>query len=306
MAGRFLRHIQVRLAAFDFGDPLADAVVIDADPLDPVMLTVEFDVRVESATPYPTGEIRIYNLARSTLGLLQQEYLDCQLFAGYSGGELAPIYRGSVRRVYTESRPPDVITTLFLGGDLRFREEVSLSLQDSDEVAVHVLAAFARMDVGVDGLRVARLLREPGTSTPLRLEPGYNFGPGRVADLLTDLLVSRGFFWALRSDGTGVVLPVDSVDLETYSTHIRVSGDSGLIGIPEVMIEEGRRSLEVSSERVDGVRIRSLLDSRFVLDRGFVVDSELVEGSVFRPISIVHRGGNRVRDFFTIVEGRKV
>ena len=157
------------------------------------------------------------------------------------------------------------------------------------------------MGVGYDAGRVRGYL---ASGMHRQVEAGFNFGPGYVADLVTRLLEPHGFGWVLRADGTAAVLPSDTVDLIEYDTHVLIGSDSGMVGVPELMVEEGPRvSLD---SRVSGVRVRTLLDSRLTLDRGFVVNSELVGDSVFRPISVVHKGTNRGRAFYTVCEGRKV
>ena len=321
MARRFLRRVEVSFFHADLGVIYRFAPDDDAEAL-----YLSFDVLHEVANPMAQGEMKIWNLSASTRSLFDTPGVEVAIHAGYAGRKLSTLFRGTARRIFTEHKTPDVETTIILGAPRKFSNNVVFELEEPEPLINLVVGVLRAMDVGWDPFN---LLKTIGGGSDLsdrdlklifsrtytdsflhdrnaevfrrsqgkRTEENYSYGPGPASQMLFELLDAAGFYWAYRPNDSVSVLPQDAVSSD-YDSYVLIREASGMVGSPAVAVDDdGRKSLHV----------RSLLDTRVLLDKGLVVEStRMDDGAVWRPTSVRHAGDNRAGSFETVIEARRL
>lgn len=280
---RYLRHIQFKFTS------QSTNYTIDADPTKEAVHKLSFDLLAELANPYPVGEIKMWNLQQATRNLFKNNAVDVEVLAGYHGSELESVFRGTVRRAETTHQPPDRITTLTLGPKKEFFYEITVAKESPELAYVICEVAFIIMDVRFNRLALQEALQGAKTS-----QHGFSYGPGPAGGLVSAVINPAGFYWVYRPNNTVQILRQTAVGTG-YQSDVLINEASGMVGTPTTSSDEDMR---------EGIKLKTLLDTRVVLDRGLVVVSkEVPESKRWRPISIRHVGDNWDGNFQTEVEG---
>lgn len=271
---RYLRSVRVTV-----GDT-AEAVLING-PQAPEDLLVRFRVKREATATPADGVIEVYNLQERTETRIRERGERVILEAGY-GGTLSPIFDGDVRRVRRKREGLDRITRIFVGGSVAAQSRAIFMRSYEGAVAVR--------DIVRDGVAALGLTLGPLDLIPedaVEVDFRYN-GPARL--MLTWRLHPLGIQWY---EDSGVVrFSRFGMTEDDRLQGVLVSERSGMIGTPEVTD--------------DGVKVRSLLDSRLRIDTRFRIESTEVEEAsrVWKCVMVEHRGDNREGAFETVADGR--
>lgn len=247
-------------------------------------LRVSFDVQLSTSSTANTAKIVVYNLAPSSVSLLQQPGSVVRLLAGYSGGagqgvprllieaELVP---GSVR---SEKRGPDRITTI----------EVS-------DGGPQIGSAFVSQEFGgvptaqdlLDSVTGALGFGEGAVTLPdLQLTKGLSlFGP--ASDVLDRLAEGVGGQWWVDS---GQVYIAPSGAPVTDSAVLFSVSNKNLIGSP--------------TPTDKGLQVTGLLDSSVRPGSRYRVQSEGIPGTDYVANAVRYQGDTHGQPWYVIATGR--
>lgn len=227
--------------------------------LDLSELHVKFLInRADVQTP-AHADIRIYNVSRDTMELLQQEYTHVFLQAGYEGN-FGLIFSGKVRqfRKGRENATDTFLDVLAQDGDEGYNFAVMNSTLDGasvDQAAMHAEIMKAFDPYGVVAGAV------PEFAGPALPRGRVYYGMAR--DHLRTLADSAGTSWHV-ADGQINMVP----NYSTLGGDIEVlTSITGMVGLPR--------------QTINGVEIRSLLNPRLKHGRQIKIDNASVQQQAF-------------------------
>ena len=287
---RFLRRVRVEV-----GD--------DAEQLRVDNLYIRFRLRCEATDTPPSGHVDVYNLNERSEVRIRERGRLIKLFAGYEGDELPIIFDGNVRRVERLRAELDRITRMHVGG----RPEV-----DAPERSI-----FTR---GYEENTPTRdIVRDGVEHLGLEVGQGFDLIPSFAAEvdaftyngdtrvMISQRLRPLGIEW--YEEGGVAKFSLYAVESDDRPEGIVISEQTGMIGTPTVTD--------------DGVRVRTLLDSRLTLGTTFTIKSSVIDDPIptgdaenlraaeiedgrWKTVEVLHHGDNREGEFSTTVEGRPV
>lgn len=193
-------------------------------------LRVAFSVE-RSLKPEPNkAEIRIWNLAETSRKLLEQsEDLPVQIEAGYATPSL--LFLGFLRRAYSESDGPDIVTIIGSGdgekGYKKSRISFSVPRGTPIQAALTQFAAAFGKEFVLPG-NIAALTYQ-FTSGGATFSNGVTVH-GNAAFELTQLLNSCGKEWSIQNGA----LQILDRDKFLLGKAVLLSAETGMIGSPSV------------------------------------------------------------------------
>lgn len=196
-----------------------------AQALDFSDLRVSFRIhRGDFQTPN-TADIRIWNVAPETANLLQNEFTDVVLSAGYQDSNFGQIFQGSIKQVRQgriDQKDSYVDVTAADGDEAYNFASIVYSLAAGRPPKDHVqamLQTMAKLEIGRGAV--------PDFTTNA-LPRGCVFY-GATKDELRDFSITNDVNWSIQ-DGLLTFIPVAG---PIQSGVIIVSPDTGLVGVPE-------------------------------------------------------------------------
>lgn len=230
-------------------------------------IRVGFDIRMDDEGEPNEAKIEAYNLAPSTISLLQGEGAVVRLSVGYLGDVPRLIFAGnpSAGGVTLKRRPPDRVLVVEGkdGGDAYKGAAVSLDYATPTTYA----AAFAAVSDAL-GLPVGKVELPDGIAFPL----GWTvYGPAR--DALDEITRRAGARWTIR-DGALYVVPSGETTGEEAVVFSVEAGN--LLGSPE--------------PKDDGsIKVRALIAPSIRPGKPFVLDALDYRGT-YRATEVRFRG----------------
>ena len=192
-----------------------------------------------------SANIKIYNLSRNTIDVLQNGGLNVQVLAGYENGNMELLFSGGIGYVKTERCGPDVITTLICreGSYNMLRDAVSISYTNGTPVETVVKDLAQKIPgITVDPTKI-KLKGKIGYA-------GFSY-VGSINEAIDKLAYQYGFTWEIDS-GMFVI----GMDDERPQLKVRLDENSGLKQVsPQLfgpmLIQTG---LDIESRYVQGIR----------------------------------------------------
>lgn len=263
-------------------------------------LRIRFTVRRGDIQTPNTLEVRVYNLADATAQLIQQEFTDVTLEAGYPGNQ-GVIFRGEVKQV-RRGRESALDTYLDLSaadGDSAYNHAVvSVSLNAGSRPVDHAQSLVDAMsDHGITGGDRAALSSK-------RLPRGkVLFGLAR--DHARRLARSEQQSWSIQ-DGRLTMIP-ESAYLP--GDVIELTSATGVIGFPE-QVQGGIRVTCLLNPSIKvGGRVKlnnaSVRDFKFGLSLGAFEKEQFIpskaQDGIYRVLFTEHQGDTRGQEWYTTV-----
>lgn len=266
------------------------AVQVTIGTTDLSRLQVEFAISAQLAAEPDTCDLRIYNLARATRGVIEQapKHTRVSVQAGYQG-QTSELFLGGLLRATTAREGPDVVTTVEANAGGAFRQRarrLDRGYAPGTRLSTVINDAIAATGVGrgnIDDLLTSATLDGAGSV----FEHGFA-ASGPAWDTLTALLQSSGFELTVQSDQLRVVRKRQALP----NRAVRLNKTTGLIGVPSI---DGGGTMACQSLLVPG-----LYPGRLVQ-----VESAFVNG-FFRIQSASYQGSLFGQEFSANLEGRVV
>ena len=270
MAQRFLRSIRIIV-----GDG-NEALKIEN-------LFISFNIRREGSKTPAEGKIEIYNLNESNETRIRERGKRLQLFAGY-GSDLNLIADGDVRRVERMRQRLDRVTRIQFGGNVTRRTQNIFNPMYENKVPIRQIVTDA---VAAMGLDLGPLDAIPDEEYP----EVFTWERGAESALRLILLPHK----IEHYEENGVIRFSVQGKSQDDRDAIVISEKTGMIGTP--------------TTTDDGMRVRTLLDPRLLIDSRVRIESASLENEraeeqkgVYKVSVVEHMGDNREGDFFTDIE----
>ena len=252
---------------------------------DIVKPTLRVGFKVEKTTNRDTNSsvVDIWNLARKTRSLLQEENIGMIVEAGYVGST-RQIFSGDVANTETKRDSVNWITTVHSGDGLVAYRSARLSESFGPGTGLDDVLKKLTTQLGVGLGNALEKIGEGNFRGGLTEFTNGLSVAGRVSDQLDRFLTTAGFEWSIQDGQLQLLRPGEATDDEA----VKLSKGSGLIGSPEV----GEKGV---------VKARSLLQGDIVPGRPINIEAEEVNG-FFRVDKVVHTGDTWGSDWFSDVE----
>lgn len=270
-----------RIALLKIG-PSAKGVSTSLDSLSPKLYKgyrIAFNIGKSSESKPNCSKIEIYNLSPKSRSELESVGLSAALEVGYEGLDgqplMAQIFIGDIKRVKSERKGPDVVTTLEAGdAEVAITETTIEASFAPNTTTTTVIGSLAKkLDVAVGTIM-------PGLAG--LFENGLSLS-GLVSDHLDTLTKKTGLEWNVTDGELNILEP----SVPTPETAVLVSADSGLIGIP--------------SKRETGVEFESLINPLIKPGRAISLVSNAISG-VFKAVKCHYEGDTHEGKWSVTVE----
>lgn len=246
----------------------------------PSILTTEFDINFSEKPDVDTGNIKIYNLSKSTVNRLKKGK-NIRISAGYEG-DYGNIFYGEILNHHTSWQGVDKVTEITLGdSNINYRKlKYSKSFApntDNDEVIRH-LVTRAGLGIG-DFQTVKNRVYKNGlvVSGPIQ-----NSIKKHIAISGSKSYIKKGRIY-IRPQTKG------------NRTGFELNKDTGLVDIPEPI------ETEIDEKIYKGFNVTSLLNHQLEVDSIILIKSKTANG-YFRVSNGTHQGSNQDGDFYTTME----
>jgi hypothetical protein len=235
-------------------------------------------------------DLKIYNLSKTTRGLLQSKGVAIYLLAGYTG-ELAQIFYGHARTIDHVQEGPDMVTRIQCGdGELAFQERFSESFAPGAKLTEVLLAVAKKMKI--DTGNIEKKLA-PGAFRNGFSEFAHGYAASdRAVDVLDRLLTAAGFTWSVQ-DG---VLQVLKANESLPDEVIKLTPESGLIGSPA----HGSPTT-THPQDPPALKVKSLLRPAFNPGRRVQIESKSLKAT-YRIEKLKHTGDTAGTDWYSELE----
>ena len=215
--------------------------------------TINFEVPFSTTSNTDMSEIEIYNLSKDSIAAIEKGS-PALLNVGYKG-DIGNILAGKVEMVDTEWNGLDKITTITISdGGLEFKAARIQKTYQAGSDSKYIMQDLA----GMLGLEVVEI--EPVNNVTYQLGKTVSGAIKAILEQLVEdtdskMYVNKGKLY-IREDKKGT------------ETGFILSSDSGLIGSPEVMEDEGGTKYNV----------RCLLNHKISSDSTIEIDSRTIKG----------------------------
>lgn len=216
------------------------------------------------------GSLSIYNLSDATENQIREKGVRIRVFAGYDNRPVL-IHDGDIRRVERDRSQVDRITTIILGGNLTKLSQAVFNNGYSGQVSVRQIVRDAVPTFNIDATDIDQIPSDAFL---------YDFSfSGKTSILLDKILNPLKVQW-FETDN----LIKFSKGKRAFDNVVLLTQETGLIGSASI------------TEK--GVKFRSVLNGRIVLNERIKIGSRLVNG-IYKVIQILHKGDNRDGEFVT-------
>ena len=216
------------------------------------------------------GTVEIFNLSDATENQIKEKGVRIRVFAGHDNRPVL-IHDGDIRRVEHDTVQPDRVTIITLGGNTIKLAQAIFNKSYSGQVQVKQIAMDAIPSFNIDGTDFDQIPDDAFL---------YDFSfTGKTGDLLDKILNPINVQW-FENDN----LIKFSTKAKALENVVLLNKNTGLIGSPSVTDK--------------GIKFRSVLNGRIVINERIKIESRLVTG-VYKVIQILHKGDNRDGEFVT-------
>lgn len=266
---------------------VVDTIEFAIDPTRPNnSLTVAFSIE-RTLKPEPNvAEIKIWNMNETHRAQLEElDKVSCSVHAGYKG-QIAMLFLGVLREVWTVREGPDLVTCLQSGdGEKEYQQSrISLSVAKGTTNAALLQQIVKALRLGEGNL---------STITPLlfAVPPMFPQGgvlSGSASQIFTRVLQSLGFEWSIQ-DGAVQILQIGS---PLTATAVFLTPDTGLVGSPSV-------------DNKGILTAKALMIPDIFPGRLLVLNSERLTGN-YRIEACQYSGDIAGQDWYVEIEAKKL
>ncbi len=239
----------------------------------------------------PAGAtIEVYNLSKSSIQLLNRDYVEAKLEVGYVSTGLHTIVSGNVKEVSTRDRGVDMVTTILIG-------EAYSDLQQT--------RTGGTLPAGRTGEDLLEMVRGTmpgvakgaytGQGVKKTLPYGYplNGSPKEVLDAFCE---ANQLEWRVDN---GALYVTDEAGLVNKNKALApiISPSTGLVGIPFRRTEKGKKAKD-SKTRRSGVQFNALLKPELVPGALIYLESVDIKGW-YKITDIQMQGDYRGNDWYS-------
>lgn len=264
----------------------------NADGVTNTGLQITFDISKTSDAKRTNGNsatIEIYNLSRSSIELLQGDYLQCTFSVGYESDGARVVAEGNVVEVKTVKRGTEFITQVRMGeGYSDLNHEKLKGLVSPGSTVENVIEEIRKQMPSVArGAYVGTNLNNP-------IIFGWTLN-GSPAQMLRKLCEANNMEYSV----TGGVLNVsDENGLYTKDTVLApvISEQTGMIDAPFHTTDQGRKP-KGDKKRRRGVQFKALLNTECIPGRIVRLESDFITG-YYRINSTRFSGDFRGNDWY--------
>jgi len=244
------------------GQPGSPLVVSAASPasaqngIDLSQFRIQFSVAAMDTDAPPTARIRVFNLAKSTVQKIQNEFQNVTLQAGYQNGNFGVIFQGSIVRVRAGRLPNAVdsfVDIMASNWDAYYNfAMVSATLK----AGANPQAVVDAVQSGVNNTPVATDKALQGNPNALAAQFKFGYIPdsfksggtlprgkvmfGLARQYITRLAESQNCVWSIGPDGKVNITKKDGV---LPGKAVVLTSQTGMIGVPEAT----QQGIEVKS-----------------------------------------------------------
>ncbi len=242
----------------------------DGDALSIDKLYTQIEIKKMISGKPNEGFSSIFNLSESIVNQIKESGVRIRIFAGHDT-RLVLLHDGDIRRVERNNQPPDKITTIILGGNMIKLSKAVFNRSYLGQVSVKQITKDAIPTFNISALDLDQIPDDAFF---------YDFSfTGKTGVLLDKILNPIGVQW-FESDN----FIKFSSNKKALEDVVLLNKNTGLIGSPTITDK--------------GIKFRSVLNGRILLNNRIKISSELVNG-VYKVIQILHKGDNREGEFVT-------
>lgn len=235
-----------------------------------------------------TAEAQIANLSADSQGRIQIRRPQFSIEAGYRETS-AVLFQGEAVEIQTVKQPTGFLTTIKAAdGYSATRQRVNEALPPGATVAQAIEAVAKSIGVSADRA-LARARAGDFDGAIGRFLNGITLS-GRTRDEMDKLAKSAGFQWSIQNGELLMQLPNEG----SQESAVLLSPSTGLIGSPERVIDEKRKSAVI-------IRARSLLQPKIRPGRLIEVESSQISG-VFKTEKVSHSGDSAGGEYQSEIE----
>lgn len=263
-------------------------------------LKIKFEIN-KTIQPTPnTALIKIYNLSPDHETLVQHEFDEVILNAGYEGN-VRVVFRGNIKHVFKYKDKTDYVTEIEAAdGDRDFRTSVMNETLSAGTTTSHILsravASFTNTLQGYSNIEESTHIRGVVLS-------------GNTRDILHNLAREAGANWSVQ-DGQLTIVKTDST---LPHTAIAINSNTGLLDAPEIndkgiglkclmnpdILINGKVQLNNNNIKVREKSKSLLSSSSQKLVKEKMSPVRLDPDGIYKVISLQHRGSNREQEWIT-------
>ncbi|MCK5607371.1 hypothetical protein KAR91_36140 [Candidatus Pacearchaeota archaeon] len=242
----------------------------DGDAISIENLYIQIEIKKNISGKPNEGIVNIFNLAENTENHIQEKGVRIRVFAGHDDRPIM-IHDGDIRRVDRDRSGVERITIITLGGNVIKLSQAVFNKSYSGQVSVKQIVLDSIPSFNIDATDIDQIPDDAFL---------YDFSfTGKTSDLLDKILNPIGVQW-FESDN----FIKFSANKKALDSVVLLTKDTGLIG-----------SASITDK---GVKFKSVLNGRILLNEKIKIESTLVNG-VTKVIQILHKGDNRDGDFIT-------
>jgi hypothetical protein len=252
-----------RIIRVVIGQNDGDAIAIDG-------LYIQIEIKKNISAKPNEGFVNIFNLSENTENQIREKGTRIRVFAGHDNRPVL-LHDGDIRRVKREPQPPDRITRITLGGNVIKLSQAFFNKSYSGQISVKQITLDSIPSFNIDATDIDQI---PDNA----FLHDFSF-TGKTSDLLDKILNPVGVQWFESENFIKF-----SANRQALDNVVLLNKDTGLIG-----------SASITDK---GVKFKSVLNGRIVLNERVKIESILVNGTT-KVIEILHKGDNREGDFVT-------
>lgn len=286
-----------RIYKLTIGVQGSDGIIIEAGPKTDG-LNITFDIDKDLTQQTNKSNIKIYNLASSTINKIERPDSICLVEVGY--GEdigLRRIFVGYITDVWTHKDSTETVVELELSdGQIPIRDCV-VSLSYADNVSRKKVIDDIAAEMGI-------MVRYAEGLTFTTFANGFSFiGAGRTC--LDKVCAGTGLSWSIQNNVLQIIEQGGSTKVEAVKLNV----DSGLIGSPERIVkgvkridkQKTRKVKKTKADKKAGWRVKCLLQPTLNPGDLVYVESIPITGW-FKIESLKHIGEYRGSQWYTVME----
>lgn len=259
-------------------------------------LRITFNVdKYDDKTPN-TADIEIYNLSQNTRDKLKDLESLLILNAGYLDGDGEELlFTGNITNISHTFPSPDVITKINANDGKKSLGTAKTTINRTGGTsAKRILEDVLNTFPLANNLRTIQV-------NDKNYQNGFSFA-GMSKDALTKITQFLELSWSIQNNEIRIV-PFDGDD---NTKVVSLSPQTGMIGSPERLVAETRKSTSKSKSVKPGWKIESLLSPKINPVGKIVLSSrEIPENTVFTVNTVTHRGDTDGSEWTTVTEVRE-
>lgn len=267
------------------------------DPKNAIEITdlrMSFTIEKKLQKSPNTAEIVIYNLAAQTRALVQVKPLHVRLIAGY-GSDVRVMWTGDMTFSDSKHNGVEWVTTIEVGNGVRafnyarVNRTFAPSRGGTGTTSMDVIKDIAT-SMGM-GVVVPAELKAQLTQTQNRQSLSVR-GPARAA---LDRILPKGVEWSIQDNQIQLLRKNEPRTNEAWL----INESSGMVGTPEY--SPPKKPGEKAT-----LNVRTLLHADIIPGHKIKVQSDGINGGVFRVEAIKHRGDTASQEWYSEIEAKPI